>query len=60
VLRFALTGWFWPWLIRRLAGAILHRDRWTLRLALMELWGSLAGPGAYRASQKIAARLLAG
>jgi len=54
VLRFALRSWIWGWLLRRLIRSVVKRDRWTLRLALIELWGCCSAWRAYRESQHVA------
>jgi glycosyltransferase involved in cell wall biosynthesis len=52
ILQFALRRWVWDWLLRRLISGLIKRDRWTLRFALTELWGSCSALEAYRKSQK--------
>lgn len=59
VLWFTLRWWVWDWLLRRLIRSLIRRDKWTLRFALIELWGSCSGLWAYRASQKLARQLRA-
>ena len=54
VLRFALRSWMWGWLLRRLVRSVVKRDRWTLRLALIELWGCWSAWRAYREAQHVA------
>jgi len=54
VLRFALRSWIWAWLLRRLVRSVVKRDRWTFRLALIEIRGCLSALGAYRESQRVA------
>jgi glycosyltransferase involved in cell wall biosynthesis len=54
VLWFAIRWWIWPWLIQRLIRSIARRDKWTLRFALIELWGSLSAVQVYHQAQKIA------
>jgi glycosyltransferase involved in cell wall biosynthesis len=54
-LWFALRWWIWPWLLRRLLGSIRAKDRWTLRFALVEFWGSCSAIWAYQQSQRAAA-----
>jgi len=60
VLRFALRSWIWAWLLRRLVRSVVKRDRWTFRLALIELWGSCSAWHAYREAQHVAAGLKRG
>jgi glycosyltransferase involved in cell wall biosynthesis len=57
VVRFALRSWLWAWLLRRLVRSAVKRDRWTFRLALIELWGCCSAWHAYKESQHAAARL---
>jgi glycosyltransferase involved in cell wall biosynthesis len=58
VLWFGLRWWLWDWLLRRIVVSIAHRDWWTLRIALVELWGACSAPTAYRAAQLTAAQQL--
>lgn len=51
---FALRWWLWGWLLRRLIKSFIKRDRWTFRLAWIELRGSFSAFWAYRAAQKLA------
>jgi glycosyltransferase involved in cell wall biosynthesis len=54
---FALRHWLWQWLLRRLIRGLFRRDRWTIRWAATELWGSLSGPWAYWRSRRAATRV---
>jgi glycosyltransferase involved in cell wall biosynthesis len=55
VLWYGVRWWLWEWLIRRVIVGAAQRDWWTLRLALVELWGACSSPKAYRMAQ-LAAR----
>lgn len=57
MLWFALHDWLWRWLLRRLVRGLFRRDRWTIRWAATELWGSISGPWAYWRSRRVAARV---
>jgi glycosyltransferase involved in cell wall biosynthesis len=58
VLWFGLRWWLWQWLIRRILVSVAQRDWWTLRIALVELWGACSAPKAYRMAQLAAAQQL--
>lgn len=58
VLWFGLRWWLWEWLLKRVLTSIRQRDRWTLRFALIELWGACSAPEAYRTAQLTAAQQL--
>lgn len=60
VLQFGLRWWLWEWLLRRLINSLIGRDRWTFRVAWVELWGSFSAYWAYRAAKKAALRQLKG
>ncbi len=48
VVRFALRSWMWGWLLRRLLGCVVRRDRGGFHRALIETSGALSSPLAYR------------
>ncbi|HJZ50370.1 MAG TPA: glycosyltransferase, partial [Roseiflexaceae bacterium] len=54
LIRFALRRWMWEWLLRRLLKSVMRGDIWTLRLTLIELWGSCSALKSYRAARAAA------
>jgi glycosyltransferase involved in cell wall biosynthesis len=59
VVWFAVRWWLWDWLLRRLIGSLIKRDRRMFRFALTELWGSCSAPLAYWKSQRLSRHLQA-
>ena len=54
VLWFGLRWWLWGWLLKRLMGSILKRDKLTMRFAYTELKGVFSALPAYRRSRQLA------
>lgn len=52
VAAYALRDWLGNWLLHRLAGAVLRRERFPLSLILAEWWGALHAPWAYFATYR--------
>jgi glycosyltransferase involved in cell wall biosynthesis len=54
---FAVYGWLWKWLVKRILMSVFKLDLLMLDFALIELSGALTGVTAYRRSQRLKSQL---